>query len=185
MTAVKLEEEVIGWLCGAGEVALELDVYILAAESIDKRRIRPGREVDQPAGKFGELFGCSRAFAFGGAQLHSCYETAQILIAGSILGQQRIAPAIRTGDLRADVCVDAGLLRRLMKAHCARDIIAVEHRHARQFELRGHCGQLFWNRSPFEKTERRPCVQLDVALSHSCPPRTSAHRAGDRRDTAL
>ena len=93
------------------------------------------RQADQAFGEFRELFRRGRAFAFLGAQLHAGDQAAEVLIAGAIFGQQRIAKAVGAGDLRADVRADAELLRGHVETGGAGDVVAVEHRQGRDVEL--------------------------------------------------
>src|SRR6516162_8235314 len=138
-------------------VALELGVDVVFAENAKQPFIRLARETDQPLGKLGQFFQSGCAFAFLSTQLHAGDEAAQVAIALACLRQQQIAHAVNAGDFRADVRAEAGLLRR----------------HA---ELGAGADELLGNGSAFEKTEAGAGVELDVALSHSCPRRTS--RAG-------
>src|SRR6516162_1027815 len=157
-------------------VALELGVDVVFAENAKQPFIRLARETDQPLGKLGQFFQSGCAFAFLSTQLHAGDEAAQVAIALACLRQQRIAHAVNAGDFRADVRAEAGLLRRHVKARGAIDAVAVHQRHRRHAELGAGPDELLGNGSAFEKTEAGAGVELDVALSHSCPRRTS--RAG-------
>src|ERR1700682_2641552 len=72
MATCKFDQRLVASFFVAVEMALQLDVYIFGAEAIDQRGVRPGREAHQPAGKFGEFFGCSGTAPFGRGSVSSC-----------------------------------------------------------------------------------------------------------------
>ena len=65
------------------------------------------------------------------------------MIAGAGFGQQRVAMAVRAGDLGADVRADACFLGRHVEAGRAVDSVAVEERHGGHAEIGAGRDQLF------------------------------------------
>ena len=82
-------------------------------------------------------------------------QTAEILIAFAVFGEQRIAVAVGAGDLGADVGSDAGFFRGHVEARRAGDVVAVEDGKRRLIEFGGARDQFFGDRGAFQKAEGR------------------------------
>ena len=146
---------------GAIVVALEFDEDVLCAEQIEEAGIGPRGQADQALGELGELFGSCRAFAFFRAHFHAGDQSAQVLIAGAIFGQQRITMTVGAGDFGADVRADAGLFRGHVEAGGAGDVVAVEDREGGEVERGGAGDQFFGDGGAFEKAEGAAGVEFD------------------------
>src|SRR5262249_54722586 len=112
------------------------------------------------------------------------YQSAEVLIALSILSQQRDVDAKRRGHttrsdarfeygcyFRPYVSADVVLLSRQVKSRRAIKSISIEKSHRRHAKLMGGLYKLFWQRCAFEETEGRPRMHLYVlaSISHDSP----------------
>ena len=98
-------------------------------------------QADQPLRSLGDFGSGNITFALGRAQFHPGDEPAKILISLARGHQQRIAPALRGGDFRADMRANGTFFRGQIKTRRAIDSVAIEQRHGRHSVLRAHCGQ--------------------------------------------
>ncbi len=137
MMPCEIDEGLIERFFGAIVVALELDEDVFCAEQIEEAGIGARGEAYQALGELGELFGRRSALAFFRAHLHAGDQSAQILIAGAIFGQQRITVTVGAGDFGADVRADAGFFRGHVEARGAGDVVAVENREGGEVERGG------------------------------------------------
>ncbi len=104
------------------------------------------------------------AFAFFGAHFHTRDQTAEILVAFSVFGQQRIAKAVGAGDLGADVGAKAGLFRSHVKASRAGDVVGVENGQGREVELGRAGDEFFGDGGAFEEAKGGAGVEFDIHL---------------------
>ena len=160
--AGEIDESLVERFFGAIVVALEFDEDVLCAEQFEEAGVGTRGEADQALRELGEFFGSGRAFAFFRAHLHAGDQSAEVLIAGAIFGQQRIAVAVGAGDLGADVCAEPGLFRGHVEAGGAGDVVAVEDGEGREVERGGAGDQFFGDGGAFEKAEGAAGVQFDV-----------------------
>ena len=168
MMAGEIDERLVQGFFGAIVVALEFDEDVICTEQVEEMGIRARGQADQALGKFDELFVSCRAFSFFCAHLHACDQSAQVLVAGAIFGQQRVAVTVRASDFGADVRAEAGLFRGHVEAGGAGDVIAVQDREGRESELGGTGDQFFGDGGAFEEAESRAGVQFNIRASHSC-----------------
>ncbi len=179
----ELDERLVARLFLAISVALDLGVDVVPAERGDQALnalAAAAREADQSFRIFGDIFGRRRAFVLFRTQLSPGDQPAQVSVAGSIAHQQWINSSIGTGDLRADVRADAGLLGGEVKAGRAVQAIAIEQRDGGKLQLGGLRRDRFGQGSAAQEAEGRPCVQLHV-VSHRSLRRTIARRGGRGR----
>ncbi len=162
----EIDECLIERFFGAIVMALEFDKNIFVAECFKEHGVGAGGEADQAGGELGEFFRQRRAFAFFGAHFHSGDQAAEVLIAGAIFGQQRVAMAVGAGDFGADVGADAGLFRGHVEAGGAGDVVAVEDGEGGEVERGGAGDQFFRDGGAFEEAEGGAGVEFEVPASH-------------------
>ena len=178
------ERGLVARLFFARKMALQFDVHIAAAkkfreplnagdsarDSSVRQRVRQrtfvaARKANQARGIADKFLLVHVAFVFWRAQFHARDQAANVLVSFARRHQQRIAPAIGRGDLRADMRPHGKLLGGQIKSRRAIHAVAIEQRHGAHFMLGAFPGQRFGQRSAFQKTEGGARVQFDVLQS--------------------
>src|SRR5271157_185329 len=123
------------------------------------------------------------------AQLHARYQAAKVLVALARGAQQRNARKRFVGirarqqgsDLSPNVRLEVELLHCQMKARRAIYSIAIKQGHRRGLMSGAHLGQFLWDRSTFEKAERRAGVEFDVHGSFELQSESPLERKSQRQ----
>jgi hypothetical protein len=103
------------------------------------------------------------AFALGRAALAEGEKRRQPAIGGAVLGEGEEAHPVAQIEPHTDDEADAGLLRRLMRAHEPGDAVAVGDRDRRETERRGLLHQLVRMRAAAQKGEIAGHLKLGIA----------------------
>ena len=112
--------------------------------------------------EFGFLRG---GFSFFRAQLHGCDQAAEVLVAGAVFYQQRVAAAGCRGDFRSDVRAHSGFLRGHVEARCAADVVGIHQGHGRDFQAGAFLDEIFRGGGTFQEAEGRAAVEFGVHQS--------------------
>ena len=125
------------------------------------------READQSACMCGQFILCDRAFALRRAELHACYEAAEVLIAFASFRKEWIAHAGCGSHFGADMCLNAGFFSREMESRRTVNTIAIEECHCGQFISRARAGEFFGQRGAFKEAEGGGSMQFNVRRAQS------------------
>ena len=121
------------------------------------------------------------SLAFSRSQFHWVISRQRFWYPGARFHQQRISPAFRRSNFRANMSAHGAFLRSKMKTRRSIYAIAVQQSHRPAFAAGAHAHQFFGHEAPSRKLKaERACSSTYV--NRRSPPRTSAYRAADPVD---